>query len=121
MRQAAFVLAFALGACAGARPASAPPVTMPAPSATPAATVWAGGVDRGQALEAEINRTSVELELAVAQCLVACRALASMERAVEQLCVLSEQEDERCKRARERLVRARELVMRACGTCVAGQ
>ncbi|MEI7891449.1 MAG: hypothetical protein WCI05_00070 [Myxococcales bacterium] len=121
MKQA-LVLVFALGACGGAgRPASAPAVTTPAPPAAPAASVWAGGVDRGQALEAEINRTSMELELAVAQCLVACRALASMERAVEQLCVLSEQEDERCKRARERLVRARDLVMRACGTCVAGQ
>lgn len=58
-------------------------------------------------------------ELATDGCALACRALASMERATDHLCGLAGDADERCTGARGRVERARERVAASCPTCVA--
>jgi hypothetical protein len=54
-------------------------------------------------------------------CDVACRALASMRRAAEELCLLSRAPDDqaRCDAARRRVVAAQDRVRRTCGECPA--
>lgn len=57
---------------------------------------------------------------ASSRCAVACRALASMERAAERLCELSGEDDERCVQARERFAAALDRVEASCSECGEG-
>jgi hypothetical protein len=71
---------------------------------------------------AEWDRARAALEAAAADCGLACRALASMERALVHLCALATLPDEqpRCEEARRLLADARDRVRRACGSCPGG-
>lgn len=51
------------------------------------------------------------------RCEVACRALGSMLRAVEQICVLAGPADSRCVDVRARARRAEDLVLDLCPAC----
>ena len=55
------------------------------------------------------------------RCLIACKALASMQRSATQLCELTGQYDPRCENVRERVEAARELVFSSCPSCVVAQ
>ena len=51
------------------------------------------------------------------RCRVACRALASMQRAASRLCSIAGEDDARCHRADRRVSHATDLVHRSCSTC----
>jgi len=55
------------------------------------------------------------------RCLSACRALASMQRSATRLCELTGEEDPRCEDVRDRVERARQLVLDACPSCIVAQ
>jgi hypothetical protein len=54
---------------------------------------------------------------AASACDIACRALASMDRAAQHLCELSGDGDARCQSARDRVDRARQRVVAECSAC----
>jgi hypothetical protein len=89
----------------------------PAP-ANPAPTTAAGhGPPAAPAAPAD-DRAEAGGELAsTPPCVAACRALASMERAVEHLCGLAGPGDARCESARSRAKSAAERVRAGCPTC----
>jgi hypothetical protein len=93
-------------------PAGAPPATM----APPAENAAGSGRD---AARSEFARAQSDLEAASTDCVAACRALASMERAAQHLCDLAGDPDDqnRCNDARRKVVAARERIRSACGTC----
>ena len=51
------------------------------------------------------------------RCHVACRALASMQRAAERLCSIAGDDDARCSQAERRVSHATDLVRRSCESC----
>jgi hypothetical protein len=67
----------------------------------------------------ELARAEASLEASANDCAAACRALASMGRAVDHLCALvSSQDDQRrCDDAKRRMASARERVRQTCGAC----
>jgi hypothetical protein len=66
----------------------------------------------------EIDRAESKLRASASDCAAACRALASMARAVAHLCALADSpDDRRCEDAKHRLAGAREQVRRTCGSC----
>jgi hypothetical protein len=95
------------------------------PAAAPAAAPSGGAADQGDlaqrraAARAELERAQSDLQAAAADCAAACRALSSMERATQHLCILVSDPDDqkRCDDAQHRLAAARERVRSSCGTC----
>jgi hypothetical protein len=73
-----------------------------------------GGAKKGDAGRDRASETELG---AGGTCDVACRALASMQRAAEHLCELSGEDDERCSGARTRVRSATERVREACPAC----
>jgi hypothetical protein len=67
----------------------------------------------------EVERSAKTLEASIGDCEDACRALASMDRAVTHLCALvdSPSDSRRCDDARQRLASARRRVRDTCGAC----
>jgi hypothetical protein len=55
--------------------------------------------------------------LSSSRCVRACKALGSMQRAVDRLCELTDDDDERCEDGRERVARSRKRVRDAGCTC----
>jgi hypothetical protein len=53
------------------------------------------------------------------RCTRACKALASMQRAADQLCELDGESSDRCRSVRARVRSARHLVQSTCPTCTA--
>ncbi len=51
------------------------------------------------------------------RCVMACRALESMERSAERLCSLAGEQDQRCAHVRQRVIAARRLVRQWCPDC----
>jgi len=51
------------------------------------------------------------------RCVLACRALESMERSAERLCSLAGEQDQRCATVRDRVLAARRLVRQWCPDC----
>jgi hypothetical protein len=95
------------------QPYAQPPPGQPAPAPPPEpAEPQAGGQEPSLDREEEARAYSPE-----SPCQVACRALASMERAALRLCELSGQDDARCVRAQERLDQAQVRVESSCSTC----
>lgn len=107
--------------------------SQPMPGAIPAP----GSTPKPKAIERPLARTPEEAEEEIAQltqeldtifggtkveamgdtrCLRSCKALASMRRAVDRLCELTDG-DERCTRARERLERSERKVTDAGCSC----
>jgi hypothetical protein len=94
-------------------PAAPQPASPPPPSAT------AGG-DRAPRDHADEDDHGNAVTLSQASpCVTACRALASMERAVEHLCGLAGASDSRCESARTRARTAAERVRSGCPACPA--
>ena len=63
----------------------------------------------------ELNRAEAQLFTAQKDCVSACRALASMERAAKSLCDLGGADE--CSQARARVEAARDRVRSSCGAC----
>jgi hypothetical protein len=86
------------------------------PTAEAPATAEASG---RAAARVELARAEAALAAAQGDCAVACRALASMQRATDHLCALVEDSDDgrRCEDARKRLLAARNRVRSSCGEC----
>jgi hypothetical protein len=62
---------------------------------------------------------TVQLQSKKDRCTRACKALASMQRAADQLCELDGESSPRCKSVRARVRSARHLVRSTCPTCSA--
>ncbi len=71
---------------------------------------------------AEVNQAEKDLEASATDCVAACRALASMERATGHLCDLATLHDDRrfCEDAKTKVLAARDRIRSACGTCANG-
>ena len=67
------------------------------------------------AARSELAAREHDFEMAGADCEKACKALASLERAANHLCALSEPDE--CADARARVDRARRAVSAQCGGC----
>ena len=63
-----------------------------------------------------------ELDVAAGDCVAACRALGSMDRATGHLCGLAQDHDERsrCEDAKTKVRGARDKVRNTCGACPGG-
>ncbi len=117
-------VAFAVG-CGGAASPSQTPASDSTPSsnvAAPEATQGGGGGAAQQSrtpevsgARSELDRAEAQLQSAPGDCVAACRALASMERAAAHLCELDSGTE--CGRARERVEAARARVRSSCGGC----
>ena len=94
----------------------------PPPPQSPAASDKTSAASRravlGQAAS-EVDVSQRELDVAGGDCRNACRALASMDRAAGQMCVLAQSNDERgrCTAVKARVVTARDKVRSTCGSC----
>jgi hypothetical protein len=102
--------ACAIAACAAESSSSkmAPGTTTPgATGEPPPATVGAA--------RSELAAREHDVEMAGGDCEKACKALASLERAANHLCALSEPDE--CADARARVDRARRAVTAQCGSC----
>jgi hypothetical protein len=103
-------------ACGGAaEPSAAAPSTSAPPEAPPNARTNDTVPEISNA-RSEIDRAEQSVNAASSDCVAACRALASMERAAEHLCALDAGTE--CRRARERVDAARERVHASCEGCV---
>jgi hypothetical protein len=71
------------------------------------------------AARSELERSEASLQASASDCAAACRALASMSRAVEHLCALVDSSDDqrRCDDAKRRMASAGERVRQTCGVC----
>ncbi len=78
-----------------------------------------GGADFPESIGAargELEKASHEVDQAnAADCQAACKALASLERAANHLCMVAEPDE--CTDARSRLDRARRAITAQCGGC----
>jgi hypothetical protein len=111
----------------GAPPAAATPMAAE-PSSEASAEVPPMAADstrkvsrdaRRTAARGELERSEASLAASASDCGAACRALASMSRAVDHLCALVDSADDqrRCDDARRRMASARERVRQTCGVC----
>jgi hypothetical protein len=99
-----------------------PPPPPPPPAVAPTPESSASPGDRRSALmqaRAEVERTERELLNGAPNCENACRALSSMQRAVEHLCALADDSDDkrRCEDATHRFSTTRDRVFTTCGSC----
>ncbi len=101
--------------------APASPQSAAAPRAAAAASSDTARDDRIEAMR-EWTRAAYDFRAAADNCALACRALASMERATVHLCALAVEpaDQRRCDEARERLLDSRDHVRRTCGSCPGG-
>ncbi|MBX3231736.1 MAG: hypothetical protein KIT84_23080 [Labilithrix sp.] len=96
---------------ATAAPEPPPPPPSPAPTTPEAEAV--GDVLRAYT---SLEASTEQLRLAGSDCLAACRALASMDRAAGHLCGMVHEEG-RCTQAKETVYSARARVKKTCGSC----
>ena len=104
----------AVGLCACGVAACAAESSAPKTAAPPGATGEAMPPSIGAA-RSELTEREHDFEMAGADCEKACKALASLQRAADHLCVLSEPDE--CADARARVDRARRAVSAQCGGC----
>lgn len=106
-----------------------PQPAQPQPDPAPAPQAGSAPTDTSRTREAalrgarsEVDRAKRELELAMSDCMSACRALGSMERATGHLCDLATDSADRgrCEDARTTVLRAREKIRGTCTTCPGG-
>jgi hypothetical protein len=100
------------------------------PQAAPPAAADAAEAPEGSRASASASMTDqvgatlkqAEHDIASGNCPTACRALASMERAVAFLCTGNKttEETDRCESARHHLLRARHGIRTTCGNCPGG-
>ncbi|EYF07661.1 hypothetical protein [Chondromyces apiculatus] len=107
---------------AGAAPTSAAPITASGPPPPPAAP-YAPPTEPRESIGQEVARKDATAQAsddgsrATSHCSIACRALASMSRATDQLCGLAGEVDGRCLGARTRVRSATERVQTQCPSC----
>jgi hypothetical protein len=133
-----------VGACGGAKqdatPAYADPSAAEGPNEEPGSYAGTGEFEREERrLEELFGQEEGDLPPAPAdaqpridehgrttldagqRCTIACKALASMKRAAEQVCDLEGDDDERCVDLRARVEKARRRVSGKCPQCAAAQ
>jgi hypothetical protein len=64
---------------------------------------------------ADFQKNAHDFDLAATDCTLACKALASLERAADHLCAVAEPDE--CTDARARVDRAKRAVQSQCGGC----
>jgi hypothetical protein len=63
----------------------------------------------------DLKTSEVKMDASMSDCESACKALASLERAVNHICAVAEPEE--CSDARMRALKARKAVNSTCGGC----
>jgi hypothetical protein len=107
----------------GSAPAIAPgpePATSPGTSSTEPPDSDRRRQVALRAARAEVELAARDLDAASSNdCSMACRALASLERATGHLCDLATEADDRrrCEDAKSKVLRARDKIKNACGVC----
>ncbi len=91
------------------------------PDSQPGSVAPAREVTLGKA-RSDLDVAQRELDVAAGDCVAACRALGSMDRATGHLCGLAQATDERtrCEDAKTKVRGARDKVRTTCGTCPGG-
>jgi hypothetical protein len=103
-----------------------PAAPEPPPPGSSAAGAPSGGVSSREATlgkaRSDLDVAQRELDVAAGDCVAACRALGSMDRATGHLCGLAQDRDERgrCEDAKTKVRGARDKVRTTCGTCPGG-
>jgi len=123
MKRFLFCMAFAVAGCGGAAPAAeapsqkgaAPESVQQSVEASPDANHTDANTRGVAGARSEFQNAEARVAAATGDCATACRALASMERAAEHLCAMTDQSE--CDRAHKRLEDAREHVRSSCGGC----
>jgi hypothetical protein len=105
-----------------AQESAAPPAPAPASPAAPADRDTAGRQATMRRAAADLRSAQQQLEASMGDCVAACRALGSMERATGHMCDLATATDDRrlCEDAKTRVLAARDRVRATCGTCPGG-
>jgi hypothetical protein len=104
------VLSLLLGGCGGSKFAGGAAAPPPAPSPPESS-------EEGREADPAIDFGDAHAAFEAANgCTDLCRALGSMRRAVERLCVVDET-TERCKQARAKIDAAETKVLETCGGC----
>jgi hypothetical protein len=67
------------------------------------------------AARGEVDEASHQVDASMSDCQAACKALASLERAANRLCMVAEPQE--CSDARMRVDRAKRAVTAQCGGC----
>jgi hypothetical protein len=98
-------------------PPPAPPPQQAQPGA--GATTREGMLGKARS---DFDGAQRELDVAAGDCVAACRALGSMDRATAHLCGMAQQQDERarCEEAKTKVRGARDKVRTTCGSCPGG-
>jgi hypothetical protein len=106
-------------------PSTLEPLPTPAPTTAPAARPSESVDRRARAVRAarrELDQAQRDLDASMWECGTACRALGSMERATGHLCDLATDAEDRrrCEDAKTAVLKAREKIRAACGSCPNG-
>jgi hypothetical protein len=127
---AAATATLAVGACGGDKAQSPPPASPRQTTPTTLTQDHDGAVtppgaptpDERSRMVLELDQSQQAVENAAGDCAVACRALASMERAAARLCSLAERDEDKktCDGAKQKLEASRETVKRTCTSCPGG-
>jgi hypothetical protein len=98
----------------------AEPATLAASALRPEVTALAEAHHRGA--HGELDEAERALESSAGDCVTACRALGSMERATAHVCALASVPSDRqtCEDARSRVLSGRDRVRSSCGDCPNG-
>lgn len=87
-------------------------------SASPASAPSGGASEFPESVGAareEMTKDERDVEIASSDCQAACKALASLERAADRLCMVAEPQE--CSDARVRVDRAKRAITEKCGGC----
>jgi hypothetical protein len=108
MVRKALLLAMVVG-CAGGQESKGS-------TTTPGATGGAGEFPETiGAARTDLEKSAKEVDASLSDCQTACKALASLERSVNRLCMVAQPEE--CSDARVRFDQARRAVLAQCGGC----
>lgn len=101
-----------VGGCGGAESNQSSPASPPPSGGASATTEFPQSIG---AARSDLDKDEHDVQLASSDCQAACKALASMERAADQLCLVAEPQE--CSDARVRVDRAKRAVSAQCGGC----
>ena len=114
LTSSAVALALAAG-CGGAATAEKSAPAAPSGGAAAGASGTSDFPPSVGAARSDFDREEHEVQLASSDCQAACKALASMERAADRLCLVAEPQE--CSDARVRVDRAKRAISAQCGGC----
>ena len=110
LRRKILALAFVVAGCAAGSSTGGAKSVAPSDRAEHPAAWYTLGAGR-----ADFQKSEHEFQLAATDCTLACKALASLQRAADHLCAVADPDE--CTDARARADRARRAVETQCGGC----